>query len=94
MNRNMILAFIVLLTFLLSGCVTTSTPELIEQARLTGNWTAVNARLIAIDRAASQTDKMCPRGTKPWCVKRGKRESCSCVSDSEGRDIWDSLWDQ
>jgi hypothetical protein len=94
MNRNTFSAITVLLTLLLSGCATTSTPELIEQAQLTGNWTAVNARFKALDRAAGQSNKMCPRGAKPWCVKRIGKESCSCISDSEGRDRWESLWDQ
>ena len=95
MNRNTFLAITVLLTLLLSGCATTSTPELIEQAYLTGDWTAVNARFKALDRAAGQSNKMCPRGTKPWCVKRSiGQESCSCVSDSEVRDRMESLWGQ
>jgi hypothetical protein len=94
MNRNSFPAITVLLTLLLSGCATTSTPELIEQAQLTGNWTAVNARFKALDRAAGQSKKMCPRGTTPWCVKRARRESCSCVSASESRDRWKSLLDQ
>ena len=95
MNRNTFLAITVLLTLLLSGCATTSTPELIEQAYLTGDWTAVNARFKALDRAAGQSNKMCPRGTKPWCVKRSiGQESCSCVSDSVGRDRMESLWGQ
>ena len=95
MNRYTFWATTVLLTLLLSGCATTSTPELIEQAQLTGNWTAVNARFKALDRAAGQSNKMCPRGTKPWCVKRSVgQESCSCVSDSEARERWESLWDQ
>ena len=93
MNRNTFSAITVLLMLLLSGCATTSTPELIEQAQLTGNWTAVNARFKALDRAAGQSDKMCPRGTKPWCVKRSiGQESCSCVNDSAGRDRFESLW--
>ncbi len=93
MNRYTFLAITVLLTLLLSGCATTSTQELIEQAQLTGNWTAVNARFKALDRAAGQSDKMCPRGSKRWCVKRSVgQESCSCVSDSVGRDRFESLW--
>ena len=94
MNIKMFLAITVLLPLLLSGCATTSTPELIEQEQLTGNWTAVNARLSAIERATSRADKMCPRGAKPWCTKRGSKETCRCVSDSAGRDRWDSLWNQ
>ncbi len=93
MNRYTFWAITLLLTLLLSGCATTSTPELIEQAQLTGNWTAVDARFKALDRAAGQSNKMCPRGTKPWCVKRSiGQESCSCVSDSVGRDLFESLW--
>ena len=78
MNRYIFWAITVLLTLLLSGCATTSTPELIGQAQLTGNWTAVDARFKALDRAAGQSNKMCPRGAKPWCVKRSiGQESCS-----------------
>jgi hypothetical protein len=95
MKRNTLLAITVLLTFLLSSCATTtSTTELIEQAQLTGNWTAVNARFNALERAASQSNKMCPRGAKLWCVKRSGKESCGCASNSEGRDRWDSLLGQ
>ena len=95
MNRNTFSAITVLLTLLLSGCATTSTPELIEQAQLSGNWTAVNARFKALDRAAGQSDKMCPRGAKRWCVKRSVgQESCGCVSNSEAREQFESLWGQ
>lgn len=94
MNRYTFWAITVLLTLLLSGCATTSTPELIEQAQLTGNWTAVDARFKALDRAVGQSDKMCPRGSKPWCVKRMGKETCSCVSDLVVRDRLVSLWNQ
>ena len=95
MNRYTFWAIAVLLTLLLSGCATTSTPELIEQAYLTDNWTAVNARFEALDRAEDQSNKMCPRGTKRWCVKRSVRqESCGCISNSEARERFESLWGQ
>jgi hypothetical protein len=94
MNGNTFWAISVLSALLLSGCATTSTPELIEKAQLTGNWTAVNARFAALDRAADQSNKMCPSGTKPWCVKRMGKESCSCVSDLAARERLDSLWGQ
>jgi hypothetical protein len=94
MNRNTFWAISVLSALLLSGCATTSTPELIEQAELTGDWTAVNARFAAIDRAAGQSNKMCPSGTKPWCVKHTGKESCSCVSDLAVRERLVSLWGQ
>ena len=94
MNRNTYWTLTVLLSLLLSGCATSSTPDLIEQAQLTGNWTAVNARYEALDRAAGQPSQMCPSGAKPWCVKRKGKESCRCVSDSEGRDRFESLWDR
>lgn len=94
MNRKPFWAITALLTLLLSGCATTSTPELIEQAQLTGNWTAVDARFRALDRAERKSNKMCPPGTKPWCVKRIAKETCNCVSDSKSRELWESLWDQ
>lgn len=92
MDKYTFWAITVLLTLLLSGCATTSTSELIEQAQLTGNWTAVNTRFKALDRAVGQSNKMCPRGSKSWCVKRSiGQESCSCVSNSVGRDRFESL---
>jgi len=95
MNRNTFLAITVLLTSLLSGCATTSTPELIEQASLTGDWTAVNARFKTLDRVEDQSNEMCPPGTKPWCVKRSVgQEACSCVSNSKARERLESLWGQ
>ena len=92
MNRDTFRAITVLVASLLSGCATTSTPELIEQAQLTDNWTAVNTRFEAMDEAGDQSEQMCPRGTKSWCVMRNGNESCSCVSDAAARKRLLALW--
>lgn len=95
MNTNTFLTIAVLLALFLSGCATTSTPELIDQAYLTGDWTAVDARLKALDRAEHNSNKICPRGKKRWCVKRSVgQESCSCVSDLESRERFEDLLGQ
>ena len=94
MNRKTFWAISILSALLLSGCATTSTHELIEQAQLSGDWTAVNARFAALDQAEAQSRQMCPSGTKPWCVEHVGKESCSCVSDLAVRERLVSLWGQ
>ena len=94
MNRNMTSTITVLLLVVLSGCATTSTPELVEQAQLTGDWTAVDARFEALDQTEGQSKQLCPIGTKQWCFKRHDKESknsCSCVDKSVVRDRLVSL---
>ena len=90
MCRNNIWTISILAIFLLSGCAP-STHDLIEQAQLTGDWSFVNKRIAAIDRREAQRPQSCPRGTKRWCISRLGHEKCSCVSDSEFRDMFDSL---
>ncbi len=95
MNRNTFAVIAVLLTLLLSGCASTSTPGLFEPAYLAGNSTAVNERPEALDRATGQSGRMCPRGSQRWCVKRSVGQiSCGCVSDSEARERFESFWGQ
>ncbi len=90
MCRNSIWTISILAMFLLSGCAS-STHDLIEQAQLTGDWSFVNNRIAAIERRESQRPQSCPRGTKRWCTSRLGHEKCSCVSDSEGRDMFERL---
>ncbi len=90
MCRNRIWAISILAMFLLSGCAP-SAQDLIEQAQLTGDLSFVNKRIAAIERREAQGPQSCPRGTKRWCTSRLGHEKCSCVSDSEGRDMFDAL---
>ena len=90
MCRNTIWTNIILAMFLLSGCAP-STQDLIEQAHLTGDWSPVNKRMEAIERREALRPQSCPSGTKSWCVRRLSREKCSCISNSEFRDRFDSL---
>ncbi len=84
-------ALSITLLFLLFGCAP-STQNLIDQAHTTGDWSLVNKRFEAIERLEAQrSSQSCPRRTKRWCISRLGHEKCSCVSDSEGRDLFDSL---
>lgn len=78
----------------LYGCATTDTADLIEQAQITDDWSAVNERFERLDRAEDRSKKMCPRGQKPWCDERIERESCTCTSDSVVRDRLVALFGQ
>ena len=92
MRRNNILTISILWLSLMSGCAS-STQDLVEQAQLSGDWTLVNIRMAAIERREAQSKQSCPRGTKRWCISRIGRERCSCVSDSEGRDMFRDMFD-
>ncbi len=78
-------ALSILLLFLLLGCAP-STPDLIEQAHLTGDWSLVNQRYDAIERRKTPRLQSCPRGTTRWCNKRFGDERCSCVNNSDVRE--------
>ena len=93
MCRNSIWTISILAMFLLSGCAS-STHDLIEQAQLTGDWSFVNKRIAATEKREAQSPPSCPRGTERWCVNLPGHEKCSCVNDSEGRDMLDSLLGQ
>ncbi len=93
MCRNSIWTISILAMFLLSGCAP-STHDHIEQAQLTGDWSFVNKRIAAIERHEAQRPQSCPRDMKPLCVKRLRKQSCSCLSNSEFRDRLESLLGQ
>ncbi len=80
----------ILAMFLLSGCAS-STNDLIKEAQLTGDWSLVNSRMEALERREAQDQPSCPIGTKLWCFSSLDREECSCVSDSKGRDRFESI---
>jgi hypothetical protein len=80
----------ILAMILLSGCAS-STNDLIREAQLTGDWTLVNSRMEAIERRDAQDQPSCPAGTKLWCSSHLDREECSCVGDSKGRDLFESI---
>ncbi len=83
-------ALSIILLFLLFGCAT-STQDLIDQAHATGDWSVVNKRLEAIERLeAKRSPQSCPVGTTEWCQSNYgsfRSEDCSCVKDSEIRDM-------
>ena len=77
---------IVSLFFLLLGCAA-STPDLIEQAHLTGDWSLVNARMEAIERREAREPMACQRGTTPICNNRFGDDRCSCIRNAEVRQL-------
>ena len=76
--------------FLLLGCAP-STPDLIEQAHLTGDWSLVNKRMDAIERRQTHEASACPTGTTSFCSARFGDKTCSCVRRSEIRQILGSF---
>lgn len=91
MCRNNIWTISILAMFLFSGCAP-STQALVEQAQLTRDWSLVDKRYDAIERREAQRLQSCPGDMKLLCVKRHRKQSCSCLSNSEFRDKLDSLW--
>ena len=77
---------IISLFFFLLGCATT-TPDLIEQAHLTGDWSHVNARMEAIERREARNPQVCPRGTTRLCNNRFGDGRCACVRRSDMRQL-------
>jgi hypothetical protein len=90
MYKGNLLTISILLISLLAGCAP-GTQSLIDQAYLTGDWTLVNQRMAALERLEARKPPSCPRGNKSWCINRQGKMKCSCVSDSEGRDMFESL---
>ena len=93
MNKKLLLVTTVFSILLLAGCGT-STQDLISEAQLTDDWTQVNSRFSALDRRDAQSLASCPSGRKSWCVKRLSQMKCSCVNDSDGRDILRDMFEQ
>lgn len=84
--RRYLLVCCVISGALMSACAQ-SRQDLIKQAQLTGDWTAVDKRIEAVARYEEENRQFCPRGTRLFCVKRIRDEQCSCVSDWQGRDM-------
>jgi outer membrane murein-binding lipoprotein Lpp len=78
----------VLGSFLLLGCAA-STPDLIDQAHLTGDWSLVNARMEAIERREASKPKSCPRRTARVCNDRFGDDwlRCDCIENSDVRQM-------
>jgi hypothetical protein len=90
MFRIRIWTISLLAMFLLTGCAA-STDDLLKEAQLTGDWSLVNSRMEALERREAQDQPSCPRDKKLWCFSRLDHEECSCVSDSMGRDRFESI---
>jgi hypothetical protein len=75
--------------FLLLGCAP-STPDLIEQAHLTGDWTRVNQRIAAMERRQGGKTQSCPAGSIGFCTERFGDKTCSCARRSEIRQVFGS----
>ena len=74
-------AIVVLGALLLSGCGTTlSLEELENQALLTGDWSAVEARERAIARREARRGIQCPAGRVSVCESFVGSTRCQCVT--------------
>ncbi len=85
-DSNKVKVLTILSLFLLLGCAT-STPDLIETAHATGDWSLVNARMEAIERREARKPQACPRGSTLVCNSRFGDDRCTCVRNSEVRQI-------
>ncbi|MHC4355601.1 MAG: hypothetical protein ACYS0H_23115 [Planctomycetota bacterium] len=72
--------------FLLSGCAV-STDDLIEKAHLTGDWTAVNQRMAAIERRQARNAPSCPGGSTQMCSNRLGDKRCACIRNADVRRL-------
>ena len=90
MCRNSIWTISILAMFLLSGCAP-STQDLIEQARLSGDWSLVNKSMEAIERNEARRPQSCPRGTNRSCIGYLGDEKCECINNSDFQDMLRSL---
>ena len=90
LGSDKVKALSIISLFLLLGCAP-STPDLIEQAHLTGDWSLVNKRMEAIERREARNSMSCPRGTTKLCNSRFGEERCSCVRNAEMREMFGSL---
>ena len=90
MYRNTVWTINILMMLLLSGCAP-STQALVEQAQISGDWTLVDKRYDAIERREIEKKQFCPDGTRLWCSKDLRKETCSCVKDTDFRGRLDSL---
>ena len=79
-----------LAVILVSACAP-SRQALIEDARLTGDWSRFNKRVEAIEAYEQKSRRYCPAGKKLWCIKRLGKQACRCVSDARGRAFLERL---
>ena len=90
MRKNRICSICIFSLFLLSACAP-NTQDLIEQAQHTGDWSFVNKRIASLERLEPQHTQSCSRGMRRYCVRRMREEKCTCVSNSDFRDMLESL---
>lgn len=77
---------VLMLSVLLPMGSAPSRQALIEEARLTGDWTRFKRRMAAVAKHGQRNRSYCPSGTKLWCTKRMRKQTCSCMSDEIGRE--------
>lgn len=64
----------------LAGCAAQpSLEQLEEQALVTGNWSAVEARERTIQKRNSRAGIQCPKGYVGYCERRVVTENCACI---------------
>ena len=76
---------------MLGACGTYHTlEELEQQALISGDWSAVEAREKTIARRKSRSGMMCPSGSKVYCERWGASERCACVETATLRDAFNN----
>ena len=89
-DSNKVKVLSILSLFLLLGCAT-STPDLIETAHATGDWSLVNARMEAIESREARKPQACPRGSTLFYNNRLRGDRCTCLRNSEVRQVLGTL---
>ncbi|MGI9200894.1 MAG: hypothetical protein ACR2QL_07535 [Woeseiaceae bacterium] len=71
---------IILLTLILAACASRpSIEELEDQAMVSGDWSAVEAREKAYERQRGESALVCPVRYTKVCHQSGADDKCSCV---------------
>ncbi|MDX1515519.1 MAG: hypothetical protein R3288_01695 [Woeseiaceae bacterium] len=73
----------------LAGCSSAPTlEELKEQAMISGDWSAVEARERILARRAARRGPKCPSGQVAYCEVNFGRDRCQCVSQEAMRNAF------
>jgi len=71
----------ILWLLLLSGCAL-GTKDLVDN----GEWTLQDERSEPLDDYEDQRRQWCPRGTRLWCNRHVRDETCKCINNRDFED--------
>ena len=85
------LGLVVLLGACLLACTSAPTlDELVYQANLSGDWSAVEQHERLVDKRRSRLGASCPQGQLAYCEPRAASKRCECVSGDNVRSVFSS----